>query len=165
MRTQRSGWRETDRASLFDPALGGPSHACVPVPRIPNCHRLRTGCERPLTTRSAPAKISPRSVSQGSRVANKKHVARLKQGSKIWNKWRKKNPDIRVDLRKADLQMADLQTRPPRTISQSDFRQVVGPPLPCRLVGPNRLTPKPGGSPLFTLNPLVTCQRYEPRDR
>ena len=30
MRTPRSGWRETDQAFLFDPALGEPSHACVP---------------------------------------------------------------------------------------------------------------------------------------
>jgi hypothetical protein len=35
--------------------------------------------------------------------------------------------------------------------------------LPWRLVGPYRLTPEPDGSPLFTLSPLVACQRYEPR--
>ena len=56
-------------------------------------------------------------------------------------------------------------SRPPSTISQSDFRPVVGPSLPWRLVGSYRLAPEPDGSPLFTSSPSVACQRYEPRKR
>ena len=55
-------------------------------------------------------------------------------------------------------------SRPPSTISQSDFRPVVGPSSPWRLVGSYRLAPEPDGSPLFPSSPSVTCQRYEPRE-
>src|SRR4051795_8585453 len=56
-------------------------------------------------------------------------------------------------------------SRSPSTISRSDFRPVVGPFSPWRLVGSYRLAPEPDGSPLFTSSPSVTCQRYEPRKR
>src|SRR4051812_21001019 len=42
-------------------------------------------------------------------MANDEHVALLKQGVDAWNKWRKKNPHIRPDLRDADLRGADLR--------------------------------------------------------
>jgi uncharacterized protein YjbI with pentapeptide repeats len=40
-------------------------------------------------------------------MADEEHVALLKQGVKIWNKWREENPDISPDLNGADL-LADL---------------------------------------------------------
>jgi uncharacterized protein YjbI with pentapeptide repeats len=59
------------------------------------------------------------SGSQGNRMADEEHVALLKQGAKVWNKWRKENPDVipklsysdlrRADLRKANLSKADLE--------------------------------------------------------
>ena len=41
-------------------------------------------------------------------MANPKHVAKLKEGVEAWNQWRKQNPAIRPDLRRADLQETDL---------------------------------------------------------
>ena len=31
-------------------------------------------------------------------MANKEHLAILKQGVEVWNKWRKENPEIKPDL-------------------------------------------------------------------
>jgi hypothetical protein len=41
-------------------------------------------------------------------MANEEHVKILKQGARIWNWWRRENPDIRPDLREADLSRAYL---------------------------------------------------------
>lgn len=41
-------------------------------------------------------------------MANSKHLAELKKGIKNWNRWRRENPDIIPDLRKADLRRFDL---------------------------------------------------------
>jgi len=41
-------------------------------------------------------------------MANSKQVKRLKRGMEGWNEWRRKNPDIKVNLRKANLEGADL---------------------------------------------------------
>jgi uncharacterized protein YjbI with pentapeptide repeats len=41
-------------------------------------------------------------------MANEEHVALLKQGVVVWNKWRQKTPDIKVDLTEAYLSGADL---------------------------------------------------------
>ena len=41
-------------------------------------------------------------------MANKKHVARLKQGVEAWNQWRRENPKIRPDLSRAGLIRASL---------------------------------------------------------
>jgi hypothetical protein len=41
-------------------------------------------------------------------VANPKHVKVLKRGVEAWNRWRRKNPDVRADLSGADLSGADL---------------------------------------------------------
>jgi hypothetical protein len=41
-------------------------------------------------------------------MANEEHLAILKKGVVIWNKWRKENPGIRPDLRGADLRLSDL---------------------------------------------------------
>ena len=54
-------------------------------------------------------------------------------------------------------------SRPPSTISQSDFRQAVAPSSPYRLVRSYRLAPEPDGSPLFPWDPLAACHRYESR--
>ena len=40
-------------------------------------------------------------------MVDEKHVALLKQGVEVWNKWREENPDIRLDLIAADLNRAD----------------------------------------------------------
>jgi uncharacterized protein YjbI with pentapeptide repeats len=36
-------------------------------------------------------------------LANPEHLAKLKEGVEAWNPWRKQNPDVRPDLRKANL--------------------------------------------------------------
>ena len=41
-------------------------------------------------------------------MANSKHLAELKKGIKNWNRWRRENPNIIPDLRKADLRGFDL---------------------------------------------------------
>jgi len=41
-------------------------------------------------------------------VANDEHLAVLRQGTAIWNRWRERNPDIRPDLAGVDLYEADL---------------------------------------------------------
>jgi uncharacterized protein YjbI with pentapeptide repeats len=41
-------------------------------------------------------------------MADKEHLARLKQGVEAWNQWRKGNPNIQPDLVGADLSKADL---------------------------------------------------------
>jgi hypothetical protein len=56
-------------------------------------------------------------------------------------------------------------SRPRSTISQSDFHPIIRPSSPHRLVGSYKPALEPGGSPLFTLLPLVACWRYEPRER
>ncbi|MBI3089065.1 MAG: pentapeptide repeat-containing protein [Candidatus Tectomicrobia bacterium] len=48
-------------------------------------------------------------------MANEEHLAILKQGVKVWNAWRKKNPKVRPDLRGVDLSGADL--------SEADLRR------------------------------------------
>src|SRR5674536_336398 len=48
---------------------------------------------------------------------------------------------------------------------RSDFHPVIRPFSPLRLGRSYRLAPKPDGSPLFALLPLVACWRYEPRER
>jgi hypothetical protein len=41
-------------------------------------------------------------------MANKEHIALLKQGVGVWNKWRQKTPNIKADLTTASLPKADL---------------------------------------------------------
>jgi hypothetical protein len=41
-------------------------------------------------------------------MANEKHLAILKQGFEVWNKWREENPEIVPDLREANLIGANL---------------------------------------------------------
>src|SRR4051812_11941120 len=36
-------------------------------------------------------------------MANEEQLAILKQGVDVWNKWREKNTDVRIDLTRADL--------------------------------------------------------------
>lgn len=42
-------------------------------------------------------------------MANEEHLAILKQGVEVWNKWREANPDVRPDLSKTNLYEADLR--------------------------------------------------------
>jgi Pentapeptide repeats (8 copies) len=42
-------------------------------------------------------------------VANDKHLTLLRQGTVIWNRWRRRNPKIRPDLGGADLREANLR--------------------------------------------------------
>lgn len=46
---------------------------------------------------------------QNLQVLNQQHVDILKKGIEIWNEWRKENPDIKPDLRGADLQKINLE--------------------------------------------------------
>jgi hypothetical protein len=41
-------------------------------------------------------------------MANPKHMTRLKKGVEAWNKWRKKNPDLKPDLSGANMTRAKL---------------------------------------------------------
>ena len=41
-------------------------------------------------------------------MANDEQLEILKQGVEVWNKWREKNPDVKIDLAGAELAMADL---------------------------------------------------------
>jgi len=41
-------------------------------------------------------------------MANLEHVAKLKEGTQAWNRWRQENADIRPDLHEANLSGADL---------------------------------------------------------
>ena len=41
-------------------------------------------------------------------MANEEQLSILKQGVRVWNKWRKENPEIEIDLSKADLLQAEL---------------------------------------------------------
>jgi hypothetical protein len=42
-------------------------------------------------------------------MADEEHVKILKQGVEVWNQWREENPDVRPDLRRANLSAADLR--------------------------------------------------------
>ncbi len=41
-------------------------------------------------------------------MANPEHLAKLKEGVKVWNAWRAENEKVRVDLSGADLKRAEL---------------------------------------------------------
>ena len=41
-------------------------------------------------------------------MANEEHLALLKQGVEVWNRWRGEHPEVRPDLFKADLRQAHL---------------------------------------------------------
>jgi uncharacterized protein YjbI with pentapeptide repeats len=42
-------------------------------------------------------------------MANKEHLAKLKEGVKAWNEWRNKNPEIIPDFKESDLTGFDLR--------------------------------------------------------
>jgi hypothetical protein len=42
-------------------------------------------------------------------MANDEHVALLKKGAEVWNEWRSENPDMRPDLREANLSKVDIR--------------------------------------------------------
>ena len=63
--------------------------------------------KRALTGLLTLATINPVPPVRGCRMADEEHVALLKQGVVVWNKWREENPDIRLDLIGADLNRAD----------------------------------------------------------
>ena len=42
-------------------------------------------------------------------MANEEHLAKLEEGVEAWNKWRRKNPDIKPDLEETFLEDANLQ--------------------------------------------------------
>lgn len=41
-------------------------------------------------------------------MANQEHLAILKQGVEVWNRWREKNPSLKPDLKRADLKESGL---------------------------------------------------------
>jgi hypothetical protein len=65
------------------------------------------GIKSTLTNLIAPATINSIPTVE-CRMANEEHVALLKQGLEVWNKWREENPDISPDLRSPDLRSEDL---------------------------------------------------------
>ena len=42
-------------------------------------------------------------------TANQEHITVLEQGSAVWNEWRNNNPDVRPELRGAELYKLDLR--------------------------------------------------------
>ena len=42
-------------------------------------------------------------------MANEEHLVKLTEGVSVWNEWRKNSPDIRPDLRGAELKGVNLQ--------------------------------------------------------
>ena len=52
------------------------------------------------------------------KMACKKQLAILKQGFAVWNKWRKKHPNVKIDLRGAELNEQDLRRV---NLSSTDF--------------------------------------------
>jgi hypothetical protein len=51
-------------------------------------------------------------------LVNESHLARLKEGVAVWNKWRQENPSITPELSKANLRCADLSQA---NLSQADL--------------------------------------------
>ena len=41
-------------------------------------------------------------------MANQEHLAILGEGVAVWNRWRKENPKVQIDLSEADLKQANL---------------------------------------------------------
>ena len=41
-------------------------------------------------------------------MASEEHLQIIRQGVKVWNEWRKKNPELKPDLSVADLRRANL---------------------------------------------------------
>src|SRR3954447_7404155 len=70
--------------------------------------RLRTGPKAHVDRRLGPGEDKSHSGSQRRHMADEEHVALLRQGVEVWNKWRQKNPDVKADLHDADLSGADL---------------------------------------------------------
>ena len=58
-------------------------------------------------------------VEVGRSMANEEHVALLKQGVDVWNKWREENPEVQPDLDGADLARTDLKRA---NLSQASLR-------------------------------------------
>ncbi len=54
-------------------------------------------------------------------MANEEHLKILKQGVKVWNKWREENPDTKPNLKRAHLRGIDLTTA---NISSTDLSEV-----------------------------------------
>lgn len=60
-------------------------------------------------------------------MANKKHLEILKKGVKVWNEWRKRNPEERPNLSRADLKGAKLRGADLRraNLTEADLRGAV----------------------------------------
>jgi hypothetical protein len=41
-------------------------------------------------------------------MAYEEHLGILRQGVEVWNRWKRENPEVKVDLHKADLRLTDL---------------------------------------------------------
>ncbi len=60
-------------------------------------------------------------------MADSNHVRKLMEGVAAWNQWRSENPDISIDLRKADLRDAELPGAMLRNanLSSCDLRDAI----------------------------------------
>jgi hypothetical protein len=60
-------------------------------------------------------------------MAQEEHVAILEHGVKVWNDWRKNNPETQPDLRGTNLQGADLSKADLRNalLSRADLRDTI----------------------------------------
>jgi hypothetical protein len=52
-------------------------------------------------------------------MANEEHLAQLRRGVKVWNRWRAAHPEIQPDLRQANLSGANL-----RRVNFSTFHRI-----------------------------------------
>src|SRR4030095_5563465 len=82
------------------------------MPRLSRCFAAACRVNSPCKASSCPC-IVPASQRVSDQhgmfsMPNDEHVALLKQGVPHWNAWRDKNPDIRPDLARANLQEANL---------------------------------------------------------
>ena len=55
-----------------------------------------------------PDKVGCSHFGERDPVANDEHLALLRQGAAVWNKWREQNPDVTPNLIEAKLSRADL---------------------------------------------------------
>ena len=100
-------------------------------------------------------------------MADEEHVALLKRGAKVWNKWREQHPDIRPDLLGADLFDTDLRDTDLRGADLSGASLGVADLIDANLSGADLSRAKLyetvfGNTDLTRAKGLETCQHVAP---